>query len=91
MSRPIIGLLFGGGRFTPDDVAMTGATLTAYAFSLVGTGHVKVMASAFFAQKNTKTPMWGSLVALIIFTFGVLADWWDRTGRRVWVGRIPSP
>lgn len=52
---------------------MTGATLAAYALSLVGTGHVKVMASAFFAQKNTKTPMWGSLVALIIFTAGC---WW---------------
>jgi len=31
------------------------------------------MASAFFAQKNTKTPMWGSLVALVIFTVGC---WW---------------
>jgi putative peptidoglycan lipid II flippase len=68
LARPIIGLLFGGGRFGPEDVAVTGATLAAYAFSLVGTGHVKVMASAFFAQKNTRTPMWGSLVALIIFT-----------------------
>jgi putative peptidoglycan lipid II flippase len=70
LSTPIIGFLFGGGRFSPSDVAITGATLFAYAFSLVGTGHVKVMASAFFAQKNTKTPMWGSLVALIIFTAG---------------------
>ena len=68
LARPITGVLFGGGRFTPEDVAMTGATLAAYALSLVGTGHVKVMASAFFAQKNTTTPMWGSLVALIIFT-----------------------
>jgi putative peptidoglycan lipid II flippase len=68
LSQPIIGLLFGGGQFDARDVALTGATLTAYAFSLVGTGHVKVMASAFFAQKNTKTPMWGSLVALVVFT-----------------------
>ncbi len=68
LARPIIGLLFGGGRFSIDDVTITGMTLSAYAFSLVGTGHVKVMASAFFAQKNTRTPMWGSLVALIVFT-----------------------
>jgi len=68
LARPIIGLLFGGGRFDLQDVTITGATLSAYAFSLVGTGQVKVMASAFFAQKNTRTPMWGSLVALIIFT-----------------------
>ncbi len=73
LAQPIIGVLFGGGRFSPEDVAMTGATLGAYALSLVGTGHVKVMASAFFAQKNTTTPMWGSLVALVIFTAGC---WW---------------
>ncbi len=70
LAQPLIGLLFGGGRFDQRDVAITGATLAAYAFSLVGTGHVKVMASAFFAQKNTRTPMWGSLVALIAFTVG---------------------
>jgi putative peptidoglycan lipid II flippase len=68
LSRPIIGLLFGGGRFDATDVSITGATLTAYALSLVGTGHVKVMASAFFAQKNTRTPMWGALLALILFS-----------------------
>lgn len=73
LAQPIIGLLFGGGRFGPEAVAVTGATLSAYAFSLVGTGHVKVMASAFFAQKNTKTPMWGSLIALVVFTAGC---WW---------------
>ncbi len=70
LSRPIIGLLFGGGRFNAGDVVITGATLSAYAFSLVGTAQVKVMASAFFAQKNTRTPMWGSLLALGIFTAG---------------------
>jgi len=70
LARPLIGLLFGGGRFNQQDVAITGATLVAYAFSVVGTGHVKVIASAFFAQKNTRTPMWGSLVALIVFTAG---------------------
>jgi putative peptidoglycan lipid II flippase len=73
LGEPIVGLLFGGGRFSPADVVVTGATLSAYAFSLVGTGHVKVMASAFFAQKNTRTPMWGSLVALAVFTTGC---WW---------------
>jgi putative peptidoglycan lipid II flippase len=70
LSRPIIGLLFGGGRFDAADVRITAVTLTAYAFSLIGTGHVKVMASAFFAHKNTRTPMWGSLLALVVFTAG---------------------
>ncbi len=88
LSRPIIGLLFGGGRFGAGDVAVTGATLAAYSFSLVGTGHVKVMASAFFAQKNTRAPMWGSGLALVIFTaacwamvgpFGIPGLGWANT------------
>ncbi len=67
---PVIGLAFGGGRFGPEAVAVTGATLAAYAFSLVGLGQAKVMASAFFAQRNTKTPMWCSLASLGLFTAG---------------------
>lgn len=70
---PVIGVAFGGGRFGPEDVALTGATLAAYAFTLVGLGHAKVMASAFFAQRNTQTPMWCSLLSLGIFTAGCFA------------------
>lgn len=70
LSTPIIGLLFGGGRFTPADVSVTGATLAAYAFGVVGTGHAKVMANAFFAHRDTRTPMYGSLVLLVAFTAG---------------------
>ena len=66
--RPIIGLLFGGGRFDPAAVAVTGATLAAYAFGLVALGHAKVVASAFFAQQNTRTPMVGSGISLVVFT-----------------------
>jgi putative peptidoglycan lipid II flippase len=82
LAHPVIGLLFGGGRFDRVDVTVTAATLTAYAFSLIGTGHVKVMATAFFAQKNTRTPMWGSLIALIVFTVtcAILVGPWGTVG-----------
>jgi putative peptidoglycan lipid II flippase len=49
-------------------VAATGTTLAAYAFGLVALGHAKVVASAFFAQQNTRTPMVGSALSLVIFT-----------------------
>ena len=71
-ARPVIGLLFGGGRFDVGAVAATGTTLAAYAFGLVALGHAKVVASAFFAQQNTRTPMIGSALALAVFT---LACW----------------
>ena len=70
-------------------MAVTGATLTAYAFSLVGTGHVKVMASAFFAQKNTRTPMWvtftGTLLLRVttVYVFTAIFGW-GLAG--VWLG-----
>ncbi len=70
LAFPIIGLLFGGGRFTAADVAMTGATLAAYAFGLIGIGHAKVMANAFFAHRDTKTPMLGSVLLLTAFVGG---------------------
>lgn len=71
-SRPITGLLFGGGQFDLAAVELTGTTLAAYGFSLVGLAHAKVMASSFFAQKNTRTPMWCSAFSLVLFT---LSSW----------------
>jgi len=67
-ARPVIGLLFGGGRFDVAAVTATGAALAAYAFGLVALGHAKVVASAFFAQQDTRTPMVGSALSLLIFT-----------------------
>jgi len=67
-SRPVIGLLFGGGAFGADAIDVTSRTLAAYAFGLLGTAHAKVMASAFFAQGNTRAPMWGTAAALVMFT-----------------------
>lgn len=68
MSGAIVAVLFGGGEFGADAVRLTGVTLTAYAFSLVGTAHGKVMASSYFAQQNTRAPMWGAVVTLVAFT-----------------------
>jgi len=82
MSRPLVGLLFGGGRFDAQDVSVTGATLGAYAFGLIGLGHAKVMANAFFAHRDTKTPMWGSMVLLVAFAAGcaAMAGPWGTPG-----------
>jgi putative peptidoglycan lipid II flippase len=70
LGGPIVGVLFGGGAFDAAAVQLTGVTLTAYAFSLLGLAHGKVMASSYFAQQNTRSPMWGSVVVLVMFTIG---------------------
>ncbi len=66
-ARPIVGLLFGGGRYTAAQVAVTGATLRAYAFGLVGLATVKVIASAFYARRDTRTPAIGAGLSLAVF------------------------
>lgn len=69
-SRPIIGVLFGGGKYTAEHVAMTGVTLSAYAFGLIGLAVAKVMANAFYARQDTRTPVVGAAASLIVFVTG---------------------
>lgn len=54
----IIGGLFERGAFGPDDTAATAAALAAFAFGLPAFVLNKVLAPAFFAREDTKTPMW---------------------------------
>ncbi len=70
LAHPIVALLFGGGRYGAEDVGVTAATLNAYAFGLVGLAVAKVMANAFFAHRDTRTPMIGSLVSMAFFVTG---------------------
>ncbi len=70
LAHPVVAVLFGGGRYSAEDVGVTAATLTAYAFGLVGLAVAKVMANAFFAHQDTRTPMMGSLVSMAFFVTG---------------------
>ena len=88
LGTPVIGVALGGGRLGPDGVALMGEVLAAYAFSVVGLGQAKVFASAFFAHRETKVPMWCSLASLLVFTggcavfsprFGAVAIAWSNT------------
>ncbi len=67
LSKPIIKVLFQGGRFKPEDTLEVAFCLMAYSFSLLPYGYSKILTSAYFAKKNTKIPAISSLVALITF------------------------
>jgi putative peptidoglycan lipid II flippase len=54
----IIAGLFERGAFGPTDTAATAAALAAFAVGLPAFVLNKVLAPAFFARENTKTPMW---------------------------------
>jgi len=73
LSSPLLVTLFYGGIFTRFDVEMAAISLQAFALGLVGFSFVKILAPAFFALEDTRTPVKYGLVALgINFALSVL-------------------
>lgn len=66
LAGPILATLIQHGAFSARDVVMTTRSLTAYAFGLPAFMLVKVVASAFYAQKNIKLPVKIAVVALVV-------------------------
>lgn len=68
LSNQIITILFLGGKFRAEDSQETSFCLIAYSFSLLPYAYSKILTSAFFAKKDTKTPAFSSLISLFSFT-----------------------
>ncbi|MDX1518315.1 MAG: murein biosynthesis integral membrane protein MurJ [Woeseiaceae bacterium] len=64
LAEPLIATIFFRGEFDAIDVHMTALALRAYALGLVGFSAVKILAPAFFAREDTKTPVRIALIAL---------------------------
>ncbi|NND64716.1 MAG: murein biosynthesis integral membrane protein MurJ [Gammaproteobacteria bacterium] len=64
LAEPIMSTLFQHGAFTAHDAHMAGLSLRAYAFGLVGLSLVKILAPAYFARQDMKTPVRASLAAV---------------------------
>lgn len=65
LATPLIATLFYHGAFTAEDVWMTRQALIAYSIGLLGLILVKVLAPAFYARQNIKTPVKIAVVTLI--------------------------
>lgn len=57
LSGPLIISLFDYGKFTTHDVFMTQRSVAAYSIGLQAFMLIKVLAAAFYAQKNIRTPV----------------------------------
>lgn len=64
LARPLILMLFGGGRFDEYSVLMTASVLSFYSIGLFAYGSTKITQSCFFALKDTLTPAKVSFLAL---------------------------
>jgi len=61
LAEPIIGAIYQHGRFTAFDTQQTAAALSCYALGLAGYAAIKVLAPAFYALNDARTPMLISL------------------------------
>ena len=65
LAKPIVATLFQHGRFTVYDVDMVALSLGALSFGLPAFALVKVLAPAFYARQDTKTPVRAGVAAMI--------------------------
>lgn len=76
MAEPLVATLFYGGEFSSFDVQMTALSLQAFAIGLVGFSFVKILAPAYFAREDTRTPVKVGLIALgVNFLLSVVLAW----------------
>jgi putative peptidoglycan lipid II flippase len=66
LAQPILAVLFQRGAFGPEATAATAAALSAYAAGLPAFVLVKVLAPAFFARQNTRTPVKVAVLCMAI-------------------------
>ena len=77
LAEPLVATIFYGGVFTADDVRMAGLALQAFAVGLVGFSYVKILAPAYFAREDTKTPVRIGLIALAVnFVLSITLAWY---------------
>lgn len=82
LGLPIIQVLFQHGHFTAENSLMTYRALVPYAFGLPAYSAIKIMASAFYAHKNTRTPMRVAFQAMAVnVVLDVILMWkWEVAG-----------
>ncbi len=81
LGQPIIALLFEGGEFNARSTTLAAWALNWYAVGLIGHSVVEVATRAFFAFKDTRTPVLvgaGAMILNVVFslTFTYLFGWW---------------
>ncbi|MEX2494915.1 MAG: murein biosynthesis integral membrane protein MurJ [Woeseia sp.] len=76
LAEPLVATIFHGGEFSSMDVQMTALSLQAFSLGLIGFSLVKVLAPAYFAREDTKTPVKVGLIALAVnFVLSVALAW----------------
>jgi len=65
LARPITEIILGGGEFKEYSIQMTSTILLFFAISVPLESMVQIFSRAFYAMKNTLTPMYISIVSFL--------------------------
>ena len=76
LAVPITKVLFERGAFTSYSTSITSGALFFYAFGLVACGGLKVLANAFYATGDTRTPVKAAFYSVILNLVLNLALMW---------------
>lgn len=68
-----VGIIYRGGKFGAAEQHVVHAVLAAFAVGLVSFGSVKLMASAFYAQQDYRTPLRASIASIIVSAVASIA------------------
>ena len=66
LSNPIIHILFERGAFVAEDTLYTAQVLSIFSLGLPAYILIKVLITCFFAREDTKTPLYISIVSVVI-------------------------
>jgi len=82
LAQPIVGLIFGGGRFTPNDVRQTALFFALYTLSLFLWSAQSIYARSFYAAGITWLPMLASTAIMLVAfpLYGLGYHWWGAAG-----------
>lgn len=64
---PIVRIIFGAKNFPWDATLLTGKALAIFSLSIAPQAAVQLLTRAFYAKKNTKTPLIINIATLILF------------------------
>ncbi len=65
-AKPLVTAIFFQGRFTADDASMTASVLAMLVIGLPAYVLIKILTPAFFARKDTRTPVYTAAFSLVV-------------------------
>jgi putative peptidoglycan lipid II flippase len=72
LGRPIIALIYERGKFTEVDTQHAAGALAFYAVGLAGYSAIKILAPAFYALDDARTPM---LISIAMIAVNFVLNW----------------